>query len=327
MTMKIVFMGTPGFASAILEDLLGSDHEILAVVTGMDKPVGRRRVMTPTEVRLLADKHELPVMMPKTLKSKKLHAELAALEADLFVVAAFRILPPELFELPKLGAINIHGSLLPKYRGAAPINWAIINGEKETGLTSFFLQQQVDTGDMILQAKTDIAPTDTYDSLHERLATMAGPFCLETLKLIEQGPPSLLRQDDTQSCPAPKIGPADALIEFDQPSKLVANFIRGMATKPGAYSFFRGKKCKVHLAKPAEAGFDPAETGFDPVETGFQDEAGTGTVIPHRKKLLVKCRQSVVELLRVVPAGKKEMDGGSFINGFRPEAGESFEKI
>jgi methionyl-tRNA formyltransferase len=308
--MKIVFMGTPEFAWAILEKLTESDHEVLAVVTGPDKPAGRRRALTPTVVRKLAEKHELPVLMPKSLKDESLHQSLAALKADLFVVAAFRILPPRLFELPRLGAINIHASLLPRYRGAAPINWAIINGETETGLTSFFLKQKVDTGDMILQTKVTIAPTDTYDSLHDRLADLAGPFTLETLSMIEQGKSRPRAQDDAVATPAPKIRPEDALIDFNQPGVRVANFVRGMATKPGAYTFFRGQKLKVHFAQPSDH-----VSGYD---------AAPGNILSNKKALLVQCHDSVVELTRVVPAGRKEMDGVSFLNGFRPQAGESF---
>jgi len=311
--MKIVFMGTPGFARAILSCLIDSDHEILAVVTGRDKPVGRKRVLTPTVVRQLAEKHGLTVFTPTSLKDESLRQSLKSLEADLFLVAAFRILPPRLFELPKHGSINIHASLLPKYRGAAPINRAIICGEEETGLTSFFLKKKVDTGDMILQQKVGIASTDTYDSLHERLADLAGPFTLQTLQLIEMGQYKQIPQSDTKATPAPKIRPDDAEIDFDQSSRKVADFIRGMATKPGAYTFFRGQKLKVHFALPSEE-----EAGVDP--------GAPGDIIQHRKKLLVRCAGGVVELTRVVPAGRKEMDGISFLNGFRPQPGESFEK-
>ncbi len=310
--MKIVFMGTPGFARAILEHLIDSDHEILTVVTGQDKPVGRKRVPTPTEVRVLAERHGLSVLTPPSLKDDDLLQNLKALDADLFVVAAFRILPPRLFELPRLGSINIHASLLPKYRGAAPINWAIINGEKETGLTSFFLKKKVDTGDMILNQRTEIASTDTYDSLHQKLADMAGEFTLQTLDLISSGPGEPIPQSDSGASPAPKIEPADAAIDFDQPAEAVAAFIRGMATRPGAYTQFRGQKFKVQMAM---ASNDATPTG-----------SVSGAIVSHKKKLLIQCRSGVVELTRVVPAGKKEMDGISFLNGFRPQAGESFGK-
>ena len=303
-------MGTPEFACAVLEPLIAGTHEVLAVVTGPDKPAGRKRALTPTVVRTLAEKHKLPVLMPKSLKDDSLYQSLAAFKADLFVVAAFRILPPRLFELPRLGAINIHASLLPKYRGAAPINWAIINGETETGLTSFYLKQNVDTGDMILQTKVSIAPTDTYDSLHDRLADLAGPFTHETLSIIEQGESHPIAQNNAIATPAPKIHPEDALIDFDQPGDRVADFVRGMATKPGAYTFFRGQKVKVHFAQPSDHLSETA--------------AAPGSILSNRRALLVQCHDSVVELTRVVPAGRKEMDGVSFLNGFRPQAGESF---
>jgi methionyl-tRNA formyltransferase len=311
--MKIVFMGTPEFASAILGRLIESRHEILAVVTGRDKPVGRKRVLTPTAVCRLAERHSLPVLMPKTLKSEKLYESLRALETDLFVVAAFRILPPRLFELPRLGAINIHASLLPKYRGAAPINWALINGETETGLTSFFLKKTIDTGDVILQERTAIADTDTFDSLYDRLAEMAGPFCLKTLDLIADGAFRPTVQDAAEATPAPKIQPADAAIDFGRTAHEVANFIRGMATKPGAFTYFRGQKLKLHMALPYQDTIDA-------------DGKPPGRIVPHRKKLLVACSEGVIEVTRLVPAGKKEMDGVSFLNGFKPRDGESFEK-
>jgi len=167
--MKLVFMGTPEFACATLACLSGSDHEIMAVVTGLDKPTGRRQRLSPTPIAVEAEQRGLPVIKAGSLKSEKLYQQLKELEADLFIVCAFRILPPKLFNLPRLGSINIHTSLLPKYQGAAPINWAIINGEKETGLTSFFLNEQVDRGDIILQEKTIITPTDTYDTLHQQV--------------------------------------------------------------------------------------------------------------------------------------------------------------
>ena len=310
--MRLVFMGTPGFARAILADLATSNHEIVAVVTGPDRPAGRNRRLKPTEVRVEAEKNRLPIIFAESLKSDSLHQTLADLGADLFVVAAFRILPPRLLELPARGAINIHASLLPKYRGAAPINWALINGEQVTGLTSIFLNQKVDTGDIILQEKVDIVATETYDSLYERLSRLAGPFTLKTLELIESGACRPTLQNDAEATPAPKIHPDDAAIDFARPAEKVRDFIRGMSTRPGAFTFFRGQKLKVHLAAVAEA------SEADQYQPGF--------IIPARKRLLVMCHNSALELLRVVPAGKKEMDGVAFINGFRPQAGESFGK-
>jgi len=311
--MKIVFMGTPEFARATLTHLCDSNHEILAVVTGQEKPVGRNRKLTSTEVCQEANCRGFRVLTPQSLKSEELYKDLEGLAPDLFVVAAFRILPPRLYNLPRLGSINIHTSLLPKYRGAAPIHWALINGETETGLTSFFLKETVDTGDIIYQEKVAITENDTYDTLHARLCKKAGPFLLKTLDLIERGETEVLPQDDNRATRAPKINAFDALIDFGLPAARVRDFVRGLATKPGAYTYFRGSKIKIHACGPVEGLSDAA--------------ARPGAVLPDKKRLLVQCGDSAVELLKVVPAGKKEMDGRSFKNGFRPEPGEVFGEI
>lgn len=306
--MKVVYMGTPGFACRPLEALFASEHEVLAVVTGQAKRRGRRGTPCPTEVCCTAEDLGLPILTPKTLKSKKLHDQLAELKPDLFVVIAFRILPPSLFNLPRLGAINIHGSLLPRYRGAAPIHWAIINGERETGLTSFFLNERVDTGNVILKTKTEIKPDDTYDSLYARLSEISGPFLLDTLKAIEQPGFKPLPQDDSSATPAPKITPFDAMIDWGFPADKVHNFIRGLSSHPGAWTLFRGRKLKVLRSAPIDhAGVKGARPG---------------TIIPDRKHLLVQCSRSAIELTEVVPEGKKPMDGLAFLNGQRPQQGE-----
>lgn len=306
--MKLVFMGTPEFARRILAHLCDSKrHEVVAVVTGPEKNFGRGRKLLRTACHEEALARNLPVLTPSSLKDPKLKEELAKFEADLFVVAAFRILPPSLYNLPKKGSINIHASLLPAYRGAAPINWAIVSGEKETGLTSFFLKESVDTGDMILQTKTAISEDDTYDSLHDRLADIGGPFLLETLELIEQGKSHPVVQDDAKSSRAPKISPFDAMIDWGFPAHRVRDFVRGMATKPGAYTYFRNTRLKVHQCTVAETIAEPIRPG---------------TILADKKRLLVQCDRSVVELTKVVPEGRGEIDGRSFINGFHPQPNE-----
>lgn len=311
-------MGTPEFARAILACTIKSEHEILAVVTGQDKPVGRRRKLTPASVRLEAEKAGLKVFTPCSLGDKELYRSLEALGPDLFVVAAFRILPPQLFELPALGSINIHASLLPKYRGAAPIHWALINGETQTGLSSFFLRRKVDAGNIICRESESIFEDDTYDSLHQRLSEKAGPFLLKTLRLIENGNFQAEAQDDDAASPAPKIHAADAMIDFGLPAERVSDFVRGLATRPGAYSFFRGEKIKIHYCRAAAPATD--------------SELRPGTIIDDRKRLIVQCGSvdsmpATVEILKIIPAGKREMDGRSFINGFRPLPGELFGEI
>jgi methionyl-tRNA formyltransferase len=311
--MKIVFMGTPEFARVTLTHLCDSDHELLAVVTGRDQKSGRGQKLLPTACRREAEKRGLQVFTPVSLNEDTLYESLRSLQADLFVVCAFRILPKRLFNLPRLGSINIHMSLLPKYRGAAPINWALINGESETGMTSFFLRESVDTGDMILQEKVAIDQDDSFDTLSARLADRSGPFLLRTIDLIESCQFELLKQNESETSRAPKLGPFDAMIDFGFPAEKVRNFIRGMSTKPGAYTFFRGKKLKVYACAVAN---ESAEFGTRP-----------GTVLEAKKRLLIQCDGSALELLQVVPQGKKAMNGSSFINGYRPEPGEIFGEV
>jgi methionyl-tRNA formyltransferase len=311
--MRLIYMGTPEFARVPLVTLLSSRHQVLAVVTGADKLVGRGRRLLPTPVKQEAEKHGLTVYSPLSLKSTDLGRSLASYEADLFVVVAFRILPESLFALPRLGSINIHASLLPKYRGAAPINWALINGERETGLSAFFLKREVDTGDVILQERTDIDPDENFDSLYARLAGLSGPFLLKALDLIERGSYQAVSQDDRAASAAPKITPFNATIDFGFPAENVRNFVRGLATRPGAYTYFRGKRVKILNCSVGETNGDP--------------HARPGAVLPDRKRLLVQCAHSVLELITVVPEGKGEMDGVSFINGFRLRPGEVFGEV
>lgn len=310
--MKIVYMGTPRFAVPALEALSKSKHQITAVVTGEDKPSGRGKKVQATPVKLKAAKLGLSVITPNSLKSDKFYEELKSINPDLIVVIAFRILPERIFELPKNGTINIHGSLLPKYRGAAPIHWAIINGEKETGLTSFFLKKKVDTGDLILQEKTRITEDDTYDTLAARMSEMAGPFLIRTIDLVESGQVKLMKQDEKQASPAPKLTPENCQVDFGFPAENVHNFIRGLSTTPGAYTYFREQKIKLYKSCLPE----------NPVANA----ADSGSILPDKTRLLVKCAKSAIELLEVVPEGRKAMDGRSFINGFRPQEGEMFGK-
>jgi len=303
-------MGTPQFAVPALEALSQSKHQISAVVTGADKPSGRGKKVGSTPVKLKAQELGLVVITPDSLKSDELYRQLKQINPDLIVVIAFRILPERIFELPRFGTINIHGSLLPKYRGAAPIHWAIINGEKETGLTSFFLKEKVDTGDMILQEKTKIESDDTYDTLALKMSQRSGPFLLNTIDVIESGKTDIIKQDDKLATPAPKLTPENCRIDFGFPAVNVHNFIRGLSSTPGAFTYFRDQKIKLYKSHLPESALD--------------DTYESGSIIPDKSKLLVKCAKSAIELLKVVPEGRKAMDGRSFINGFRPQEGEIF---
>lgn len=311
--MKIVFMGTPEFARRPLVCLTESKHQVLAVVTGPDKRAGRGRQVVPTPCKAEAVARSIPVLTPSSLRSKALREELASLEADLFVVVAFKILPESLFSLPKFGSINIHGSLLPRYRGAAPINWALVNGETETGLTSFFLKKRVDTGDVIGIERVPIALDDNYDSLSEKMSEAAGPFLLRSIEMIQSGESTPVSQDESLATPARKLEPLDGLISFDRPVQSVHNHIRGMTSRPGAYTGFRGKSVKIRKARPVTTEQIPSDTQLDP-----------GAVIPDRKRLMVNCAVGALEITSLIPQGRKQMDGLSFINGFKPLAGEKF---
>jgi len=305
-------MGTPEYARRPLSVLCNSRHEILAVVTGEAKRTRRSKKLVPTAVYDEATRHELKVYTPTSLKDSKFHREIKTLKPDLIVVVAFRILPEELFTIPKYGSVNIHASLLPKYRGPAPINWALINGETETGLSSFFLKKKVDTGNLIMQEKVVIDEKENFDSLYSQLSELSGPFLLKTIDSIENGEVKPIVQDDKKATPAPKINSFDALIDFGFPATKVKNFIRGLATRPGAYTYFRHKKIKLHSCVTSEK----AQPGVPP-----------GTVLPDRKRLLIQCADMAIEVLSLVPEGKKEMSGLSFKNGFRPETGEIFGRI
>ena len=306
-------MGTPEFARLPLVPLAESRHSVLAVVTGPDKYAGRghRLVQTPVKQEALA--RGIPVMTPSSLKDESLAESLRLLAPDLFVVIAFRILPARLFSIPKLGSINIHGSLLPKYRGAAPINWALINGEVETGLSSFFLKREVDTGNVILQVKTSIADDDTYDSLSEKMSRMAGPFLIDTLDAIEAGRADGIPQDDALATSAPKLTPFNSMIDWGFPAVNLRNFVRGLCSKPGAYSFFRGMRIKI---LGCEIANEVAEPGIRP-----------GTVLRDKRRLIVACGPGAVEITRIVPQGKAEMSGAAFVNGFKPLSEEVFGEI
>ncbi len=309
-------MGTPEFACRPMQRLCQSNHELLAVVTGVDKQSGRGKKIQATPVCDSACEVDIPVIKAANLKSDELYEQLKALDADLFIVIAFRILPKKLIDLPQLGAINIHASLLPKYRGAAPINWALINGEKETGLTSFYLKKSVDTGDIIHQEKLTINDGENFDSLYNRLSEISGGFLLKTLEMIEQGT-TPTHQDESAASPAPKLSPFDGMIDFGLPSVRIVDFVRGLSTQPGAYTFFRGRKLKIYKAIQAlDIELDSSIETMRP-----------GTLVSDKKRLLVSVADGLVELTEVVPEGKKPMDGRSFINGQQPKAGEIFGEI
>jgi methionyl-tRNA formyltransferase len=304
-------MGTPEFARLPLEYLKKEGrHEILMVVTGPDKPSGRGRKLTATPVKLSAKKMGIPVCTPESLKDEAFLDQIRRTDADIFVVVAFRILPEGLFTLPRYGSINLHGSLLPKYRGAAPIHWALINGETETGISAFFLKRKVDTGDVILQEKIDIGPEETFDELHLRMSQRAGPFLSNVLDLIESGNVKPVVQDETSATPAPKISPFDCLIDWGLPAVKIGDFIRGLSSIPGAFTYFRGRKLKILKTRPSSSA--------------KPDSCRPGQLVPDKKQLLLAVADGIVEILELLPEGKARITGAEFLRGFRPKEGEIF---
>ncbi len=309
--MNIVFMGTPGFARVVLSDLADNGCSIVACITGPDKKSGRGGRLVPTAVKREAEDRGLPVISVSSLRSRRLHDQMRALQPDLFVVVAFRILPESLYSIPTHGAINLHGSLLPRYRGAAPIHWALINGEVETGLTTFRLAPSVDTGAMLLSERVAITPDDTYDSLAERMARAGGPLVRRTIDGIGAGTLRSQPQDDERATQAPKLGPDDCDIDFTQPAAAVVNRVRGLATQPGAFSHFRGEKLKIYRVAPV---------------TEVSPDYPPGSLLVGRRSVAVMCADHPVSLESVVPAGKRAMDGTAFKNGWQPRDGERLNR-
>jgi methionyl-tRNA formyltransferase len=308
--MNVVFMGTPEFACPALEALAKSHHNLLAVVTGRDMPAGRGRKIRRCEVKLRALSLNVPIFQPEKLRDDSFIEEISSFQADLYIVIAFRILPKKLYTIPKKGSINIHASLLPKYRGAAPINHALLNGESETGLTSFFLTPQVDQGDVISQIKTSIDENENFTSLYSRLSEMAGPFLLETLELTSGPGFKATRQDSQKATPAPKIKIEDCLIDWNQSKWHIHNHIRAFSEKPGAYTYLDNRRVKIIFSDRGD--FE----GLPHLEPG--------EIYIDRKRLYVGTNDYPLEITGIMPEGKKLMNAPSFINGYRINSSQKF---
>jgi len=251
--LRIVYMGTPDFAVESLRALVESGYNVVAVVTMPDKPVGRHgSVLQPSPVKQYALEHGLPVLQPEKLKDPAFVEELRSLKADLQIVVAFRMLPEIVWSMPPLGTFNAHASLLPKYRGAAPINWAVINGEIETGITTFFLKHEIDTGDIIQQVRIPIEDTDNVEVVHDKLMVLSGKLVTETVDNIIAGTVTSIPQDhfkDVPLTPAPKIFRETCRIDWNQPTKRIYDFIRGLSPYPAAWTTLEGKSVKIYEAE------------------------------------------------------------------------------
>lgn len=297
--MRIVFMGSPDFAIPSLEKLHQSQHEIVSVVSNVDKRRGRRAEPTPTVVKKKALELDLPVIEVENLDDPSFYEELKSLEADLFVVVAFRILPSKLLELPSKGSINLHASLLPKYRGAAPIHWAIINGEEKTGCTIFFLDEKVDTGQIIKQEETVIGPNETTGDLYGRLKKMGSELLMDAVNQIDHDTYELKPQDHNLATPAPKLFTEDCKIDFNKPAQKVHNKIRGLSPFPTAWAMLDDLKFNMYRSRIGP------DKDLAPGRLELQDE-----------DLLVGCRSGTLLLDEVQVEGKRRMGGRDFMNGY-----------
>jgi len=299
--LRIVFMGTPEFAVPSLKILIENDYNIVGVITSTDKMGGRGgKKLLQSAVKKYALSQELTILQPKNLKSKKFLTELSALKADLQIIIAFRMLPVVVWDMPRLGTYNLHGSLLPSYRGAAPINWAVINGEKETGVTSFKLKHEIDTGDILVSRKIDIDEEDTAGTLHDKMMIVAADAILASVKMIESEEVPLIIQDESKVSKAPKIFHQDCCLDFDRSVKTVYDLIRGLSPYPTSWMIFREKKLKVFWANYV------IEKHTEKVSTVLTDE---------RSFLHVYCRDGYLSLKEVQWEGRKKMNISQFLNG------------
>lgn len=304
--LRIVFMGTPEFAVPSLQALVEGHFEVVGVVTAPDKPAGRGLKLTPSPVKSYALSQGLPVLQPEKLRDPDFLTKLHNLRADLQVIVAFRMLPEVVWNMPPMGSFNLHASLLPHYRGAAPINWAIINGETRTGLTTFFLQHEIDTGDLLLQEEEPIWPEDTAGTLYERLMYKGGKLVAKTARLIAEGNVSPQPQSVmVETKAAPKIFRETCQINFSLPAAQVHNFIRGLSPYPGAWTLLDGKTCKVFRSMPYPNYSGPSESQYVTDQKSFLEfrTAGGGAI----------------RLLEVQMEGKKRMGIEEFLRGHKLE--------
>jgi methionyl-tRNA formyltransferase len=310
--MRIIFMGTPEFAVPSLQILLENGYKVVAVVTATDKFGGRGgKQLIESPVKKFARANGIPVLQPANLKAPAFEEELRSYQADLQVVVAFRMLPEVVWDMPRIGTFNLHGSLLPKYRGAAPINWAVINGERETGATTFFIRHEIDTGDMLFQEKMAIGENETAGEVHDRMMHLGAALVLKTVQAIEQGGYVLHKQEETQASKAPKIFHETCGINFDQTALQVHNFIRGLSPYPGAWTRWK----TPDTGRPTE--LDGLEMKiFKTLKETSRHAFLPGTFITDGKKSLkIATRDGFVQVLELQMEGRRRMDVVSFLNG------------
>ncbi|MBE7025628.1 MAG: methionyl-tRNA formyltransferase [Ruminococcaceae bacterium] len=302
--MRVLYMGTPDFAATVLEGIYKAGYEIAGVISQPDKPKNRGMHMEPTAVKKCAGALGLPVYQPETLRDKAILPYLEEVQPDIIMVVAYgKLLPEYVLTFPKHGCVNMHASLLPKYRGAAPIQWSILNGEAETGVTAMYMEKGLDTGDMICKSRVEIKEDDTAETLHDTLAAMAARLAVETLESIENGTIVREKQDDALSTYAPLLTKELGKINWTKTTRQILDKIRGLFPWPGAYSYKDGQLLKIIRAKSAEGSGTP------------------GTVLSGRGKLIIATGDGAVEILELQPAGKKKMTAQAYLAGNPMEKG------
>lgn len=311
--MKAIFMGTPDFAVPCLKSLCDV-AEVIAVITQPDKPKGRGKKMQPTPVKVEALERNIPVYQPEKVKTPEFTAKLKEMAPDIIIVVAFgQILSQEILDIPRYGCVNVHASLLPRYRGAAPIHWCIINGEKETGVTTMYMNAGLDTGDMLLKSHVDITPEMTTAELHDILMEQGAGLLVETVKQIEAGTIKREKQDDSLSNYAKMLNKETGHINWNESAEKLHNLIRGLNSYPVAWSTLNGNAYKFWLSKVAENSYDVSS-------------AKPGQVIAvHKKGFAVATGDGVLEILEIQPPSKKRMSAGDFVRGHGVSEGDCFE--
>lgn len=308
--MKILFMGTPDFALFSLRALCESGADVVGVVTQPDKPKGRGYVLTPPPVKVYASERGIPVYQPTTLKGEEFSELLSQLDPDLIAVVAYgKILPKSVLDYPKYGCINVHGSLLPKYRGAAPMQRAIIDGCKTTGVTTMFMAEGLDTGDMLLKAECEISPSDNFEDIHDRLGILGADLLIKTVDGLEKGTLPRIPQDDSLSTYAEKISKAECLIDFSRSAEEIHNKIRGLSPIP--LSFTHTKDGKLLKIKKSEV----RDTATPHADFGKVLSVSEG-------RITVACGTGSLDLLTVLPEGKSTMSAADFIRGRKIDKGD-----
>lgn len=312
--MKVVFMGTPDFAQKSLEALYNAGHEILAVVTNIDKPKGRGMKLVESPVKEYAKSKNLTIFQPeKVRKNIEFIEQIKKLEPDVICVVAYgKILPSEILEIPKLGCINVHASLLPKYRGAAPIQWAVLNGDKTTGVTTMYMDVGMDTGDMILKQEVEIGENETTGELWDRLSIIGADLLVKTLKQIEKGTAPRIKQSDDFTM-APMLNKEISKIDWqEKTAKQIKNLVRGLNPIMGAYSYLNGKKIKFWKVEVEE-------------DTNSNQENGTVIKANDKEGLYIKAKDGILKIIEIQGENAKRMNANDFLRGNKIEIGQKFE--